>query len=143
MPAFVDGAAIWLVAGLLLAALEMVAPGVFLLWLGLAAILTGAATAVFTPGIVLQLGLFVALTAALVALVATRLRSPGADTVNAPDAGLVGQQCRALDLAHGQGRVALGDGTWSARVADGTTPTPGQTLRVVGLEGTTLLVASL
>ena len=138
-----NDAAIWLVAGLLLAALEMVAPGVFLLWLGLAAIGTGAATALLAPGLVVQLMLFVAFTAILIGLVARRLRRPAPDGVNAPDAGLVGQQCRALDLAHGQGRVALGDGTWFARVADGTTPTPGQTLRVVGLEGTTLLVASL
>jgi membrane protein implicated in regulation of membrane protease activity len=34
----------WLIAGLVLMALELVAPGVFLLWLGLAALLVGVIT---------------------------------------------------------------------------------------------------
>ena len=56
--------------------------------------------------------------------------------------GLIGQSCRALAFQDGEGRVSFGDGTWSARMADRTTPATGQPLRIVGLDGTTLLVAA-
>jgi membrane protein implicated in regulation of membrane protease activity len=39
----ISGSWLWLIAGLILCGLEMFAPGVFLLWLGLAAIATGLA----------------------------------------------------------------------------------------------------
>ncbi len=135
-------AAIWLVAGLVLGAAEMVAPGVFLLWIGLAAAGTGAATAALGWEGGGQLGLFVALTMLLVGLAAWRTRrQPQPDVVNAPDAGLIGASCHALAFQGGEGRVSLRDGTWPARVADAIAPSPGEMLRVVGLDGTTLLVA--
>ena len=135
--------AIWIVAGLLLAALEMLAPGVFLLWIGLTALLTGVATELSGLGLVAQLVVFVAGTAVLVGAIAQRLRRrPVLDAVNAPAAGLIGQTCRALDFRDGEGRVALGDGTWSARLAGGPPPQTGQALRVIGLDGTTLLVSA-
>jgi inner membrane protein len=135
--------AAWMVAGLVLAALEMAAPGVFLLWVGLAALGTGLATAAAGLGWHAQLGLFVVLTAALVGLIALRRRRrPLQDSVNAPDAGLIGQTCRALSFRDREGRVSLGDTTWAARLSDDTVPQQGQALRVVGLDGTTLIVAS-
>jgi membrane protein implicated in regulation of membrane protease activity len=70
-------------------------------------------------------------------------RRPQLDAVNAPASGLIGQMCRALDFRDGEGRVALGDGTWTARVTDSSQPAAGQALKVVGLDGTTLLVAQL
>ena len=135
--------AIWMVAGLLLAALEMLAPGVFLLWIGLAALGTGVAAELAGIGWQAQIVLFVALTAALVGLIAIRQkRRPTLDSVNAPAAGLIGQTCRAVAFQDGEGRVSLGDGTWQARLTDAAQPAPGQALRVVGLDGTTLLVAA-
>lgn len=137
-----SGGAIWMVAGLILAGLEMLAPGVFLLWIGLAALGTGAAAELGGFGWHGQLALFVLLTALLVGLAAWRLRGrPALDPVNAPAAGLIGQTCHALAFQDNEGRVTLGDGTWSARTTAGETPASGQALRVVGLDGTTLLVA--
>ncbi len=133
--------AAWLVGGLVLAALEMVAPGVFLLWIGLAAAGTGLSTLL---GLRLewQLAVFVVLAAVLVGLVGLRLaRRPAPNPVNDPAANLVGRQCRALGFADGEGRVALGDGQWRARLTGLETTEPGQALRVVGLDGTVLLVA--
>ncbi len=141
-------AAVWAVGGLVLGALELLAPGFFLLWVGLGAIGTGAATVLFGLGWHAQIGLFVVLTAALVGLVALRLRRhEQTDLVNAPSAGLVGQTCRAIGFRDGQGRVALGDGTWTARLQGAmryTDPQPadGTALTIIGLEGTTLLVAA-
>ena len=139
--------ALWMVGGLVLAGLEMLAPGVFLLWIGLAALGTGAATVLLGLGWHGQVGWFVVLTIGLVGLIGLRLRGrkPGVGSdVNAPGAGLVGRTCRVLEFQGLDGRVSLGDGTWYARLApaDQVVPVPGQALRVVGLDGTTLLVAA-
>lgn len=141
----VSAGAIWMVAGLAVAALEMLTPGVFLLWIGIAAILTGAIASIVGIEWAAQIGLFVAITVVLIGAVALRLRPRvQVDTVNAPAVGLIGQTCRAIDFRDGEGRVSLGDGTWSARLADGTSaPAGGQAMRVVGLDGTTLLVAAM
>jgi membrane protein implicated in regulation of membrane protease activity len=135
--------AVWMVGGLAVAALEMLAPGVFLLWIGLAALGTGVAAELAALGGEGQLAVFVGLTAALVAAAWQRVRRRVAtDAVNAPAAGLIGQTCRALTFRDGEGRVALGDGTWQARLAEGGEPAEGAALKVVGLDGTTLLVAA-
>ena len=119
----------------------MLAPGFFLIWIGLAAGGTGVVTAVFGLDWHGQLGAFTALAMALVGLAAWRLqRRPVPDLVNDPTAGLIGASCYALGFQAGEGRVSLRDGTWQARVADASSPVAGEVLRVVGLDGTTLLV---
>ena len=137
-----DGA-LWILVGLLLAALEMVAPGFFLLWIGLAALGTGVIVTLTAFGVEAQFAVFVALTALLVGGAGLRLRRRiTVDSVNAPTANLIGATCRAVAFQDGEGRVALGDGTWQARTTDGAEPAPGTALRVVALDGTTLLVAA-
>ena len=132
---------VWIIAGLLGCALEMAAPGVFLLPTGLAAVGAGVVTMLAGLDWRGQVLVFLALVAVLVGTAALRMRRRvGADTVNAPAAGLVGQTCRALGFEAGVGRVSLGDGAWPARVMDGSAPAAGAMLRVVGLDGTTLLV---
>ncbi len=133
--------AAWIVAGLLGCAAEMAAPGVFLLPIGLAACGTGLATEGFGLSGAWQVVLFLLLTAMLVAGV-WRMRGRGArmDAVNAPGAGLIGRTCRAVGFEGAEGRVALGDGTWVARMADGSVPAAGAALEVVGLDGTVLVV---
>ena len=136
-----DGA-VWMLAGLFIAALEMLAPGFFLLWVGLAALGTGVVAEAGGVGLEGQFAVFVGLTAALVVWAGLRMRRRvTVDAVNAPAAGLIGQTCRAVAFQDGEGRVALGDGTWQARVAEGGEPATGAALKVVGLDGTTLLVA--
>jgi membrane protein implicated in regulation of membrane protease activity len=95
-----------------------------------------------------QLGVFIVLTAVLVGAVAMRmLRRPQPDLVNAPSAGLIGQTCRAIEFRDGEGRVSLGDGAWPARMPGSmrygdAQPANGTMLKIVGLEGTTLLVVA-
>ena len=134
-----NGGGVWLLAGLLLAAQELLVPGFFLLWIGLAAGGVGVLTATTGLNWHWQLAGFAALAVALVALAALRRRRP-LDTVNAPNAGLVGLTCYALGFQSGEGRVRLRDGTWQARLAEGGTAVPDEPLRVTGLDGTTLLV---
>ena len=134
--------ALWVIAGLALCAAEMVVPGAFLLWIGLAACGVGALTEAFGLDWPAQVAGFIAIALALIGAAAVRTRTrPRDDTVNAPNAGLIGATCYALAFDAGEGRVSLRDGTWQARVADGTTPALGEAMRVVALDGTTLLVA--
>lgn len=134
-----NGGALWLIAGLLLAALELIAPGFFLLWIGLALCGTGLLTGIFGLGWPGQLAFFSALAVAFVGLAARRRRTTP-DTVNDPNVGLLGATCYALAFEAGEGRVRLRDGSWQARMADGGSPLEDEPLRVVGLDGTTLLV---
>lgn len=137
-----SGGALWLVAGLLLGAQELIAPGFFLLWIGLAACGTGLLTTAAGLGWHWQLAAFAILAIALVAVAATR-RRPVPDTVNAPNAGLIGATCTALAFRAGEGRVSFRDGTWQARAASAPDPETGDVLRVVALDGTTLVVDRL
>ena len=134
-----DGA-VWLVAGLLLGALELVLPGYFLLWVGLGACGTGLLTVAVAFGWPWQLAAFSVLAVAFIGIAAMR-RRPIPDMVNAPNAGLIGTTCYALGFEAGEGRVRLRDGTWQARITDGAAPHANEPMRVVGLDGTTLLVA--
>ncbi len=137
-----SGGAIWLLAGLLLGALELILPGYFLLWIGLAAMGAGLLTTVFAFGLHWQLAAFTTLAVALICVAAMR-RRPVPDTVNAPNAGLIGTTCYALGFEAGEGRVRFRDGTWQARITGGLTPQANEPLRIVGLDGTTLLVTRL
>ena len=132
--------AVWVVVGLLGCATEMAAPGAFLLPVGLAACGTGLAAEWLGLGAGWQVGLFLLLTGGLVAGVWRVRGRARVDTVNAPGAGLIGRTCRAVGFEGREGRVALGDGAWAARTADGSTPADGAALEVVGLEGTVLVV---
>jgi membrane protein implicated in regulation of membrane protease activity len=132
--------AAWVIAGLLGCAAEMAAPGAFLLPIGLAACGTGLAAEWLGLGGGWQVGLFLAFTGVLVAGVWRVRGRARVDAVNAPGAGLIGRTCRAVAFEGGEGRVALGDGAWAARTADGSTPAAGAVLEVVGLEGTVLVV---
>lgn len=131
---------LWLIAGLLLAAQELILPGVFLLWIGAAAIVTGLLTVAAGLTLHWQVAAFAALAIALVALAALRRRAVP-DTVNGPSTGLIGTTCYALAFEAGEGRVRYRDGTWQARLTDGATPAANDPLRIVGLDGTVLLVA--
>jgi len=134
----------WMLAGLGMCAAELVHPGVFLLWVGLAAV--GAGVVIWGAGLGFewQVGVFLGLLAGLlsVPLVRRRRRVQESGRVNAPESGLIGKTCHALAFEGAEGRVSFRDGTWPARTTSGFKPVAGTVLRVVGLDGTTLLVTS-
>ncbi|MDE2574230.1 MAG: NfeD family protein [Rhodospirillales bacterium] len=131
----------WLVAGLLLLVAEILAPGVFLMWLGLAALGTGALVLLRDPGFAVQVVAFAVL-AALSIAAGLRLRRRGPRPhVNTAESGLVGRTARALAFEGKEGRVRVGDSEWAARLAsDAHPPKPGDILRVRGVDGTVLVV---
>ena len=135
----------WLAIGLLLAAAEMAVPGVFLIWMAGAAIITGVVTWFVPIGLPVQVVLFAVL--AIVFVFAGKRwlrRNPikAADPkMNDRGARLVGEivvVTHAID--GGMGRVRQGDGEWLARGPDAE---PGTRMRVSGHDGAVLLVEHL
>jgi len=138
----VSVAVLWIAAGLVLMLLEMATPGVFMVWLGLASVATGLVVQVTALGFAQQVMVFGGFAAATIALgLRFRARRNATATLNTPGSGLVGREAVALDFHGASGRVRVGDSDWNARLAPGVaSPQPHDTLRVVGVEGTTLLV---
>ncbi len=131
----------WLVGGVVLLVVEVLAPGVFMMWLGLAAIGTGGVTLWFEPGIGWQVVAY-AVFAAVSLSAGLRLRGMRKSAVlNTAQAGLVGRKARVLTADDVGLRVRVGDSDWTARLAHGAAmPVPGVVLRVVGVDGTTVVV---
>jgi len=131
---------VWIVAGLVLLGMEIMCPGVFMMWLGIAGILAGLIVWQLDWGFAGQVSVFAVLAVGALA-VGIRLRPRAKQTLNTQIAGLTGRQATALSFNGREGRVRLGDSDWSARVATGAAiPEPGAHLRVDGVDGTILVV---
>jgi membrane protein implicated in regulation of membrane protease activity len=138
----VDPGLIWILAGLVLLGAEMALPGVYLLWVGLAAIGTGLLLLIAAPGFGLTVLAFLWLLAlGIFASLHLKRRGGPANRVNAPEAGLAGRQAVVVS-AEGPGlRVRLGDSEWQARLPRGAlAPEAGTLVRVEGVDGTVLVV---
>ncbi len=135
----------WLTLGLVLAALEMLLPGVYLIWLAAAAIITGVLTMALDLSLPMQVIDFVFLSLILAFSARRFLRdSPivGADPLlNRRGARLVGETALVVQaIEHGSGRVKLGDSEW---IAHGPDTAAGERVRVSGSDGAVLLVEPL
>lgn len=137
-----DPGLIWIMAGLVLTGAEMLVPGVYLLWIGLAAIGTGAVVWFFAPAFGVAVAVFLVLVgvAIVAALKLSGLQRPQS-RVNTPDAGLVGRHGSLVDANPAAPRVHLGDSEWAARLPrDVGEIAVGTRVRVDGVDGTTLIV---
>ena len=135
----------WLALGLVLAAAEMAIPGLFLIWLAGAAILTGLLTWVVPMGFPLQVMIFAVL--AIVGVFSGRRYLSSNPVVSADplmnDRGgrLVGEVVVVTHaIVEGSGRVKQGDSEWLARGPDAE---PGTRMRVAGHDGVVLIVEHL
>ena len=135
----------WIILGLVLMGLELLAPGVFLIWLGFAAMLTGIAD--WTFGLSWQAAtlLFAVLSVAavLVGRAVSRHRDEeetGRPPLNRRGHSLVGRVFM-LDtaIAGGEGRIRVDDSVW--RITGPDAPA-GASVRVVRVDGATLVVES-
>jgi membrane protein implicated in regulation of membrane protease activity len=139
-----DPGLIWILVGLVLLAADLVLPGVFLLWVGLAAIGTGLVVLLMAPLFWQVVVVFLLLLAAGIAtaLRLTRDRRAG-PVLNTPDAGLVGRHGVLLPPEGPQQRVRIGDSDWPARLVRHAEASPGAAVRVEAVDGTTLVVRPL
>jgi len=137
-----DAGLIWLLAGLALLGAELLLPGVYLIWIGLAAIGTGVLLLGADPGFGGAVFAFLGLLAAgLFASFQLKRRGGPAHRVNAPEAGLAGRQAVVVTTGAPGLRVRLGDSDWPARLPRGAAvPEAGATVRVEAVDGTVLVV---
>lgn len=131
----------WVILGVILCAAEVFAPGAFLIWIGLAAIATGAVIFVLPLAAPWALILFAGLSLAF-ALIGYRIY--GVISKTEPEA-LLNQGAQefigkafvlAEPIVQGAGRIITGDTVW--RVSGPDMPA-GQSVRVVSVERGTLL----
>lgn len=134
---------VWIVLGLVLVGGEMLAPGVFLLWFGLAALLTGVVVGL--TGLAWQGALLVFAGLAILCVLAgravTRRRSDEPDVaagLNDRGRQLIGKVFKLeATMTGGEGRIRVGDSSW--RVT-GPELLAGTEIRVVRVDGATLIV---
>ena len=133
---------VWLIAALVLGIAELVVPGVFLVFLGIAAAVTGAATLAL-PALPLagQLGSFAvwSIVAVLIGRRWYRDYPVASDPLlNDRAARMVGQTGELeTGIVGGDGRVRIGDGAWPAR---GPALPAGTRVRVAAVDGGVVLV---
>jgi membrane protein implicated in regulation of membrane protease activity len=136
------GAWNWLIVGLVLVALEVVAPGVFLLWLGLAALLVGLISLVVDWVWQVQVIAFAAFSVAAVPLwrrVAQQSEAnPESEFLNRRSDALVGRVFTLeKPIVDGSGTVRIDDTVW--RVSGPDCPA-GSRVKVVHADGASLKV---
>ena len=133
----------WLLALLLIAA-ELVAPGYFLLWIGLAAAIMGMVMLVF-PGLsFLAQAILFALLAVGVCFVYWKYIRPAAELrddqplLNRKGDRMIGRRVLVVDaITNGRGKVKVGDSVWMVEGSDCPVDTA---VRVIAVNGTTLQV---
>ena len=140
--ASIDQVYLWLALGLLLVAAEMLVPGLFLFWLGVAAILTGVLSWLLPIAIPFQVLIFAGLAIASVFLGRNYLSrhpvEPIDPKMNKRGDRMVGELATVVDpIAGGTGRVKHGDSEWLARGPDCEV---GARVRITGTDGAVLLV---
>jgi membrane protein implicated in regulation of membrane protease activity len=133
---------IWIGIGLVLAGAEMAFPGVFMIWMALAALITGVVTWQLDISLPIQIGLFAVLSIVSVFTGRRWLRDNPVEEadplLNRRGAQLVGQTgviTAAID--GGTGRVRHGDSEW---LASGPDIEAGARVRITGNNGAVLLV---
>ncbi len=135
----------WLALGLVLAVGEMTIPGVFLIWMAGAAVITGLVTWIVPLSVPLQVVLFAVLSMAAVFIGRNWLR---ANPIIAADPMMNDRGGRAVGetvlvttvIEGGEGRVKLGDSEW---IAKGPDAEPGTRMRVTAHDGSILIVEHL
>jgi len=141
------GAWNWLIVGFALMALELLAPGIFLFWLGLAALLSGLAAFALHPSWQLQILLFALFAAAAVPLWRRMARGGTAESnatnpfLNRRTDALVGREFTLeKPIVGGVGTVRIDDTFW--RVTGPDAPA-GSRVKIVQADGVNLIVAAV
>ena len=132
----------WAAAALVLFALETMAPGAFMLWLGFAAAAVFAVVLLFDIPVLAQVALFIVLSFISIQVYRRwfRGRTRGSDqpTLNRRAAALVGRVVpleRAI--VSGRGRVQIADAFWEVSGPELAAGTP---VRIVAVDGMNLRV---
>jgi membrane protein implicated in regulation of membrane protease activity len=136
---------LWWILALLLIGGEVLLPGYFLLWIGLAAAAVGVVLLVVPPlGLLIQAVLFALVAFAACVLYVRVLRpkldksEPGSETLNRRGERMIGQRYELIEpIINGRGKARVGDGQW---LVNGPDLPLGSLVEVIAVDGTTLQV---
>jgi membrane protein implicated in regulation of membrane protease activity len=133
----------WMIVAAILFALEVMSPGIFLMWFGMAAAVTGLLAFGFDTSWQWQLVWFclLSLAAVLIALKYLRRHPLESDRplLNERAVQHIGQCYNLVDpIVNGRGSVKIGDSIWRV---EGPELPKGARVRVLGADGTLLKVA--
>ena len=143
MENLIDNYGWWLLALILIGA-EMIAPGYFLLWIGIAAGVMGVITLIAPSLPALAQAVIFALLAIGACGVYWKFIRPMAEQrndqplLNRRGQKLVGQRFVLIEpIVNGRGKVGVGDGSW---LAEGPDMPAGAEVEVIAVDGTSLHV---
>ena len=136
------GAWNWMILAAALLALEMVVPGIFLMWFGVAAAVTGVIVFRYDISWQWQLIWFCGLSLATVLIAAKYLRKHPLESerplLNERAVQLIGQSFSLADpIVNGRGSIKTGDTIWRV---EGPDLPRGAPVKVIGVDGTLLKV---
>ncbi len=139
----------WWIFGLLLLGLEIMVPGSFFLWMGVAAGIIGLILLVY-PDFAWQSQILTFAVVSMVAVVGWRfwLRRHPIETedatLNVRGARYNGRVLTLSEpLVNGVGKVKVDDSIWRVSTGDATSLPEGARIRVTGVDGATLVVEEL
>jgi membrane protein implicated in regulation of membrane protease activity len=136
----------WVVLGLVLMIFEVAAPGIFLLWFGIAALIVGAVAILFGEALGLgwQLQVILFLILSVISVFIGRRLIGATDVVsdepllNMRGEQLIGQVVTLEEATvNGRGRARIGDSLWRVTGPDLDAGTP---VRITGIDHGTLVV---
>lgn len=132
----------WMILALILGIAEIVVPGVFLIWIGAAALVTGLLTWLLPLPVAAQFVIFAVAAVGAVYVGRRYLKEHPVESsdplLNDRIARLVGRQVIVIEtISGGEGKVKVGDTVW---LASGPDADVGARMRVVGADGARLKV---
>ncbi len=133
----------WLILAVALIILEILMPGAYFLWMGISAAVVGAAMFIFpTMTFLAQVLIFAILSVITVVMYKSyRKKNPlvtDQPALNRRGEQYVGQSFTLTEpIVNGEGKIKVDDSTWKITGAD---IDAGETVRVIAIEGTTLIV---
>ena len=137
----------WWLLALVLIAVEMIAPGYFMLWIGIAAGVMGLITLIAPNLPALAQAIVFALLSIAACLAYWKFIRPLAEQrddqplLNRRGKKLVGERFVLIEaIVNGRGKVKVGDGQW---LAEGPDLPVGSEVEVVAVDGTTLRVKAI
>ena len=132
----------WLILGFFLLGLEVLIPGTFMLWFGVAAVVTGGLVLAIPMGVQAQIIIF-SIASVISVFIGRYLYSASSSTSENPllhkrGQQLIGQSFKVTQaIENGKGKVKVGDSEWIVRGEDAEV---GTIVKVVALDGNSLIV---
>ena len=134
----------WITFGLFMIFSEVVTPGFYFLWIGLAAILSGTLSYLFPELDFVVIGSFFAIVSVILCYIGKislykKISGDNVSTLNNRGAQYVGQTVVVFEeIKNGVGNVKVGDGVWPAK--SDLDREKGDSVKIIGVDGISFIV---